>query len=254
MSSNESSLISWKGLVGATVTVLVTTLDDSIWLLPFVGTSSLPSRIRLINATTFLTTLVTLAILCCIVALIIQKSVSVKSELESEELEIKLQWIAVILCWTLAIGFFIKKQMKKRRRRQKQEQALKEKKHEPEYGSLILEEQWQSITDESKDEIQSISVAQPWTILSLTTLGFLDEISYFPALIIGDIFSPVELILSTLIAGLIMLGIQVFVASQFKPFIDWLDDHVKLHGIIAVFATILTIQLVFEIRGLDKED
>ena len=95
---------------------------------------------------------------------------------------------------------------------------------------------------------------RPCTVLSLTTIGFLDEISYFPALIIGNIFTGYELILGTLFAGLIMLGIQIFVANQFKPFITWLDDHVKLYGIIAIFATILTIQLIWDITHLDKEE
>ena len=250
-------ILSWGGLVGSTVTVLITTLDDSIWLLPFVGTSSLPNHARLVNGVTFLSTLVVLAILCCLVAVIIQKSVlSVNAtELEEEELEIKLQWVAVIICWGLAIGFFIKKQLKKRRRRiqKQQQQQQKNTVQANNYGTLPTNASPAEEEEEDDEEAgMSSSTAtghgsRPWTVLSLTTLGFLDEISYFPALIIGNIFTEYELIIGTILAGLVMLSIQIFVANQFKPFIDWLDDHVKLHGIIAIFATILTIQLIWDI-------
>jgi hypothetical protein len=50
-----------------------------------------------------------------------------------------------------------------------------------------------------------------------------------------------------------MLGIQVFLASQCKPLIDFLDDRVPLHGIIAAFATILTLHLLWDIFTVDDD-
>ena len=44
-------------------------------------------------------------------------------KLEAEQLEIKLQLIAVIFCWVLAAGFYIKKQLKKRRRLRERQAA-----------------------------------------------------------------------------------------------------------------------------------
>ena len=32
----------------------------------------------------------------------------------------------------------------------------------------------------------------PWTVISLTTLGALDEVSYFPSLLLGKIFTPLD--------------------------------------------------------------
>ena len=34
---NINYSLSWTGLLGATITVLITTLDDSVWLMPFVA-------------------------------------------------------------------------------------------------------------------------------------------------------------------------------------------------------------------------
>jgi hypothetical protein len=89
--------------------------------------------------------------------------------------------------------------------------------------------------------------SQPWTVILLMTLGFLDEIFYFPALILGHIFSTWELVLGMLLAGILMLAIQVFLATQCKPLMDFLDDGVPPYGIIAIFVTILTLQLLWDI-------
>jgi hypothetical protein len=79
------------------------------------------------------------------------------------------------------------------------------------------------------------------------TLVFLDEISYFPALILGHVFSIWELVLVTLLAGILMLAIRVFLATQCTPLMDFLDDRVPLYVIIAVFAMILTLHLLWDI-------
>lgn len=231
------------------MTVLITTLDDSIWLVSFVGTSSLPKSVRLVNAATFLSSLMGLALLCCALAVGMEAALAITqtNNLEAERLERTLQWIAVIFCWLLAAGFYIRKQLKMRRRRQEESSSrlrdddtteLSEQENRGSYGSVPHQE-----SSESEDTPRT---SQPCAIVLLTTLGFLDEISYFPALVVGNIFSVWELCLGTLFAGIVMLGIQGFLASQCKPFIDFLDDHVKLHGIIAIFALMLTINLILD--------
>jgi hypothetical protein len=268
---DETLFLSWSGTVGATLTVLVTTLDDSVWLLGFVGTSALAMEARLVHAATFLGTLVGLAMACCLVAVAIQRGVGVEatnsySKLELEELEIKWEVVAAAICWLLAAGFCIKKQLKKRRRRQQQQQQQPLQLQEPqfqsaanddnnnvvEYGSLSQEEQPPTNEDE-EDWHRLPKSSQPWTVVSLTALGFLDEISFFPALVIGGIFTVWELCVGTLLAGLLILSIQIFLATQCKPLIDFLDDRVPLYGIIAVFATILTLHLLWDLMTLMGE-
>jgi uncharacterized membrane protein YciS (DUF1049 family) len=117
--------LSWTGLLGATITVLITTLDDSVWLMPFVAGAGVGAGGRnnacraIIHAGIFLFTLMMLSLLCCVVALAVVRYNIVfnsSSSLSTERLEIKFEWISVIICWILAAGFYIRKILKKRRR------------------------------------------------------------------------------------------------------------------------------------------
>jgi hypothetical protein len=253
--------ISWSvlvGALGATLTVLVTTLDDSVWLLPFVGASSLSLDARLVHAGVFLLTLEGLAIACCLVAVAIRAGFA--STMNAEQLELKLEFLAVLICWALAAGFFLKKLHKKRRRQQNKGQQAKNKNKESgsmeitlesfeqtTYGSLSQQDAEEGHED-AEEEWQNISSShQPWTVATLTSIGFLDEISYFPALIVGNVFSVWELCVGTLLAGSLMLCIQVFLAKQCKPIINFLDNRVPLYGIIALFATILTVHWIWDV-------
>jgi hypothetical protein len=242
--------ISWGGLVGATLTVLVTTLDDSVWLLPFVGASSLSLDARLVHAGVFLLTLEGLAIACCLVAVAIRAGFA--STMNADQLEHKLEFLAVLICWALAAGFFLKKLHKKRQRQQAKDKKKEsgsmeitlENFEQTSYGSVSQQDAEEGHEDDEEEWQKIPSSQQPWTVVTLTSVGFLDEISYFPALIVGNVFSAWELCIGTLLAGLLMLCIQVFLAKQCKPLIDFLDNRVPLYGIIALFATILTLHWI----------
>jgi ABC-type multidrug transport system fused ATPase/permease subunit len=256
--TTSQSFLSWSGTLGATLAVLITTLDDSVWLVSFVGSSNLDNKARWVHALTFLGSLLTLSIVCCVLALGIQASVS--ASIDNEHLEIILEAIAAGVCWILAIGFWIKKMLKRRRRRLQKEQQEKKaantdaKSTTTNYGAVPQAQGDAKEPQRQKDnDRRAPSSSQPCTVISLTTIGFLDEISYFPTLIIGGIFTPWELCLATLLAGLLMLAIQVFLATQFKPLIDFLDDRVPLYGIIAVFAIVLTLSLVWDLAMEDDE-
>lgn len=277
--------LSWTGLLGATITVLITTLDDSVWLMPFVAGAAAAGAEgggrnntcrAIIHAGIFLSTLMTLSLLCCVVALAVVRYnivFNLSSSLSTERLEIKFEWISVIICWILAAGFYIKKILKKRRRqrlkRKQQQQQLQQQDETTPILPLFennnndrssIEKQSELsfvnnnnhvIIDDSREEPVGISsTIRPCTVASLTALGFLDEISYFPTLIIGNIFSVTELLMGTFFAGLIVLGIQVFLFRQCKPLIDFLDKRVPLYAIIACFAIILTFHLIWDIATL----
>eukprot|EP00934_Nitzschia_sp_Nitz4_P003140 Nitzschia sp. Nitz4//scaffold21_size171442//57134//57904//NITZ4_002157-RA/size171442-exonerate_est2genome-gene-0.184-mRNA-1//-1//CDS//3329542399//3130//frame0 len=249
---NFHDFVSWGGLVGATFTVLVTTLDDSVWLIPFVSSACLPFNVRILNAATFLCTLLGLAILCCFVAVVIQYGVSSRDiTIESDELEVILESLAVICCWILAVGFYVRTQLKRRRQQMRQTGLAVNGEadvHERiTYGALPQQ------NPSSHFETEGDSARyQPCTVMSLTFLGFLDEISYFPALVVGNIFTTWELCIGTMLAGFIMLAIQVFLMTQCMPLIQVLDDRLKLFHIITLFATILTIKLTWDLIRRDN--
>jgi len=79
-------------------------------------------------------------------------------------------------------------------------------------------------------------------VVSLTILGALDEISYFPALLVGHVFSPFELCVGTLFATLIIFVIVLTFLSKFKRLVEFLDS-IPLYGIVGMFAVVLTFGL-----------
>ena len=79
-------------------------------------------------------------------------------------------------------------------------------------------------------------------VATLTALGALDEISYFPALVVGKVFSGEELLVGTLGATVIILVIVLLFLSKMKLLVDFLDS-IPLYGIVGMFAVILTIGL-----------
>ncbi len=81
-------------------------------------------------------------------------------------------------------------------------------------------------------------------IITFTTLGALDEISYFPALLMGNIFTPTELCVGAFFASVIILVVITLFLAQCKPLVDCLD-RIPLYGIVGMFAVILTVGLFF---------
>jgi hypothetical protein len=110
-----------------------------------------------------------------------------------------------------------------------------------EYGSLPVTE------PEGAEDVDDSSYPKPMLVVSLTFLGFLDELAYFPSLILGRIFSIPELCLGSLLAGLIMLAIVTIALVPFQPCIAWLDQHIKLYMVVATFAIVLTVRTVLEV-------
>jgi hypothetical protein len=108
-----------------------------------------------------------------------------------------------------------------------------------------------SIHTDDEDENEISSTPSPLAVVSFTALGALDEVSYFPSLLLGGIFTPFDLCLGTLFAAIIVLIVVTVFLSQFKPVLDFLD-RIPLYGIVAVFATVLTCDVLFDAMMNDK--
>ena len=249
----DEVILRGPNVFGAAVTVFLTTLDDTVWLLPFVGSRSLTRTVRVLHALTFAATLLSLSIICCLVAVVIEKGFA--ATVDPELLEFRLSLLGVLLCWMIAGGFYWKSYIKRQRRQKQREAAAAD----PEEVTLESFEQraqmYGSVRSQDEDSDEEIDAseweelpngARPLTVVTLTSIGFLDEVSYFPTLILGNIFSVWELCLGTFIASFVMIAIQAFLAREFKPLIDFLDRRVPLYGIILAFAVILTLHLILE--------
>jgi cadmium resistance protein CadD (predicted permease) len=262
------------GIVAATALITATTLDDAVWLVPYCAGSHLPFSTKAIHALTFVGTLELLAGLCVLFAKVFHDAVDVTGKRDEIDEQFILGAAGAIICWVLAIGLYVKK-LRKRRRKKAAALALSEKNSlqlqvDDKIGEMQPLLNGTSVTDtemavKSDDSAENVELGESasasnlstsdgserdipttpsvWMVISLTTLGALDEISYFPTLLLGNVFSPYELLLGTLLASVLILMIVVLYLRKLKPLVDFLDS-IPLYGIVGMFAVILTIGLV----------
>lgn len=277
--ANAAVFTMW-GLVGAIVLVAATTVDDAIWLIPYTCSPSLSWHIRVQHMLTFVATLVCLAVLCCIVAYSFAAFIIVKDD-HHEYTDVLLGAIGALLCWIIAITLYVKKLCKKRnRQRQQQEQQQEQQQQQQQrpcskdqsqgdYGTiagtaeddleaeaLVVANGIHNHDNDNDDETSSPPPRtrfDPWTVMRMTFLGALDEISYFPALIMGHVFTSSELVLGTALAAcLICLVISTtFLLAPCRPIMAWLDT-IPLYAIVGVFAVVLTIGVFVDLLPDDK--
>jgi len=264
------TVISALGLFGATVTVTATTIDDAIWLISYVLPSSATASsttngerwsktARILHGVIFVSSLEALAIASVIVAWAI-KAGAVHHEKTDKKVDpdatdadqdddaLVFGIVAACLCWSLALLFYIKRVLKRRRRQMNQNQQQEAERQQltennAEYGSSSSSSLQSTQASPAKSSASCTSVS---TVLSLTILGALDEVSYFPALILGDIFTPLEVCLGTLLAALAILGIITTCLAKFQPLVDALD-RIPIYVVISIFATFLTVGVIYDL-------
>ena len=262
--------MAWS-IVAATLMVAATTADDAIWLVPYTS-PSLPACTRLVHGALFVFTLELLVCCCIAVASWLQWAVSTTHDgsnidSSSESIwneEVILGSIGAGICYTIALVLYIRKWLKRRRRRNEEHLSLHRastKKISNKYGAIIEEssqedldhEESESIHGDERDEEDDTvpSRPSPWAVISFTALGALDEVSYFPSLLLGKLFTPLDLIVGSFFAACIILVVVTLFLSQCKPVLDWLD-RIPLYGIVFSFALALTTEVVFDIIKMDR--
>ena len=227
------------GLLGATMTIAATTIDDAIWLVPYVTAGS--RTIRWIHMGTFVGTLVGLAIVCVVTSSVMAKVIP------SKETWI-LGAIGAGLCWAIAIGLWIKQWLKKKKRRAEiQEEQQQIQLEHPlggteGYGAVAGKEEEGTLQiQEQEEQVLVIPIeASPWIVASLTCLGAMDEISYFPALLVSHIFTGWEMVLGSFLAAILILTIITTFLATCQPLIQCLDQ-IPLYYIVGMFAIILSV-------------
>ena len=76
--------------------------------------------------------------------------------------------------------------------------------------------------------------------------GSLDEMAYFPSLLLAGVFSPLELCLGTLLAAVVMLGVVLYALRPCQPLMQCLD-RIPLYAVVTMFAILLTVEFVWEV-------
>lgn len=263
--------LSLARLAGATLMVAATTADDAIWLIPYIS-SSLPLWTRITHGLIFVVTLEVLSCGCVAIAFGLQWFVDANHDSTDLESASKWKWeekvllgsIGAAICWIIAISLYIRKLLKRRRKavakaelhRASTQQASNK------YGSTdgYVEEneddgEGQSLNsldcERFDQEDMLSSQPSPWTVIAFTTLGALDEVSYFPSLILGEMFTPIELCLGTFLAACIVLAVVTLFLSQCSPILDRLD-RIPLYGIVSTFAVALTAGVIIDVFSAEK--
>ena len=231
------TMAAFGGLAGATLVVAATTIDDAVWLVPYTTSPKLTAKFRVLHGALFVLTLEMLAGLCCLTAQAVFRIVGEQDD-----------WIfgviGAILCWIIAATLYVKKLLKRRRRQQAEQRSHHDASSEPQstegYGTIPVD------LDATQEQDEPHITFAPWTVISLTFLGALDEISYFPALLVGGVFTWWELCLGTFFAACLILVIISLFLSQCQPLIKWLDS-IPLYGIVGMFAIALTIGVIVDL-------
>lgn len=254
--------ISITKLIGATLTVTLTTVDDSVWLVAYTS-PKLPFSTRIIHAAIFVLTLEVLVFACVVIASCVQLAVVGDQENGEESPsrdgsndEILLGSIGACLCWVISGVLFVRKWLKRKRRIASQAGLLRASTQEVnnKYGSIDesdgecgkLDDVSSSSSDNDADQNDVSNQPSSWVVMSLTALGALDEVSYFPSLLLGKVFTSADLCLGTFFAACIVLVVVTVFLSRCKPILDFLDS-IPLYGIVATFALVLTAEVVVDV-------
>lgn len=237
-----------SGIVGATALILVTTLDDCVWLVPFLACR----EVVLPHAALFGLTLLALTTIVGYSTLFLQHYSIAWYPTNERVAKILWSCCGAVLCWIFA-AFFFWKSIIKRRKRNASRRATSQEEAVNETSALVSEESPSTsinadamLTTSDSPMAGEMRTVQPWTVIMLTTTGFLDEVSYFPALILGRVFTVPELIVATLCTVAIMLLIVTQCLSKCRPLLHCLD-RIPLYGVITLFAILLTIDAVLDI-------
>ncbi|KAL9183503.1 hypothetical protein ACHAXT_004359 [Thalassiosira profunda] len=267
--------VSLAGVSGSTLLVVATTAVDAIWLVPYMS-PSLPLLTRITHGVLFVATFE------CLVAGSVGVAVGMRWAVEANEFgegdaqsitgegkrkrDIVLGSIAAAICWVVAIALYLRKVLKRRRRAEAMAMlhraTTQRVKNTTYYGTVDdcpechamgwnapLDEEDEDEEEKDKNPAEEEDMVSrrpsPFTVVSLTALGSLDEVSYFPSLVLGSVFSPLDLCLGTLVASCIILLAISLLLSTCGPLLHWLD-RIPLYGIVAAFALVLTVSVVLE--------
>jgi len=240
------------GWGSATLIIFATTVDDTVWLSPFIISCSLTLKEKFLHGLLFIVTLQVLTFICVLLASGIRYSLPIfgydDDEVGKDKQEHTLSLISAIICWVIASVLYFKALLKRRRKQEKKTMTLSIHPTEEEI-SLSSNQRMPGYTTISKTSIDhedtptsTMPSFSPWTVISLTTVGALDELSYFPSLLTGHLFSPQELFIGALLASLMILIIVSMLLSTCKPLLDFLDN-IPLYMVVGFFATLLTIRI-----------
>jgi hypothetical protein len=233
-------------LTAASVTVFLTTLEDTLWLVPLLNPNHFILAVS--HALLYILTFTLLSLSIGVLTLFITRSAV--DNLENQD--VVLSVAGACFCWIVAAILYYKAWQKRLRRVKIQEENESTNDDEEECFTTASETYGAAATSSSgADEVDALTeVDEPpkfqlWLVVTLTVIGAIDEVSYFPGLIAGGIFSVAELTLGTTIASVMILLIVCVFLAPCQPVLDFLDQ-IPLYFFVSIFAIILTADAVWQ--------
>lgn len=165
--------------------------------------------------------------------------------------------IAAIITWIIAFYFYCKARCKRNKRLKKGGALLDDNvKNYQSFDDNVRDEHREndntsfcSSSSDSSVNYEELNigndVARPITVCSLTFLGGLDELTYFPSLLIGKTFTPLELSLGAMIACVLIIIMISSILSTCRPILNWMDS-IPLYYIIGLLAIFLSADTVLD--------
>jgi len=218
------------------MTIFATTADDLLWLVPY--TLKAKSKwVRIAHAALFV---ITLQIICLSCGFIAYSTIAVVVN------EVFISWVGAGFAWTIAVSLFIRKQVKmSKHKRMIAEEDCRDAEYTSakSYGTVL--HCGDNIDLDEKEDNESVGFS-PGQIISLTFIGALDEVSYFPAILLSKSFTIFQLNMAALVACLSILLIIQFWLPIFMPLLSWIDNHIPLFAIVGLYAVILTFEALLQ--------
>ena len=94
---------------------------------------------------------------------------------------------------------------------------------------------------EEKYEYSTFEVS--WTVFTLAALGALDELCYFPTLLLSGSFTVIELSIGAFLAAVAMLSALAFCLSMFRPVLTFLDK-TPLFVVVSIMSIVMTVDAI----------
>lgn len=241
-------------IAAAAGVIFATTADDSFWLIPFLSPTRYSPATRALHALAF----------CLSLQAVVLASSATSSAFgagfrgQDSVLEIShgllLQIVAATLAWIIAACLFIKQWRKRCRKRNANvgKPAAQGPDHSstPATASRIGNDTQPHDVPAAGQEPSAAAAEEPASVKMVFVLGLLgglDELAYFPTLLLGGTFTAFELSCGAVLATVGIVVVLIVALERFRPVLEFFD-RIPLWGVVASFASIMTAEILIELN------
>lgn len=241
--------VSLTKVIGMAGTVILTSGDDALWLVPFIASPLRSPDRQSINMSVWFLSLLSLVFAAQIVVACGVKLGSAgffRTLGWPWSLNVCLSLVGVIAAWVIAFVFLLRWVYKRWQKSQKHQRMEQMKAGEE--TSLIEEvHEYDSVQEKEVPRVDKQSLQTDiWTVMSLTITGGIDEVAYFPSLLLTNVVSFWEMLLGTVLAGFVLLIVLKCCLAFCTPVLKFMD-RIPLWLVVSIFASVMTIFFFVEL-------